>query len=73
MVYVQSRICPREWDAQKSLEYRDTNGSPNLGQTTKLYNNQQKNRTCKNFGLCCPGGPSEIKTMWKEELVRRSC
>ena len=24
-----------------------TNGSPNLGQKTKLYNNQQKKKICK--------------------------
>ena len=42
MVYAQPKICPSEWDEQTRLGYRDTNGSPNLGQTTRSYNNQQQ-------------------------------
>ena len=33
MVYIESRICPREWDV---LGFLDTNGLPNFGQTTGL-------------------------------------
>ena len=54
MAYAQPRICPREWDAQTPLGFRDTNGSPNLGQTTRSYNKQQrKKRTCRivNFAV----------------------
>ena len=43
MVYAQRRICPREWEAQISLEFWDTDGAPDLGQMTRRYNNQQKN------------------------------
>ena len=32
----------KEWDAQISLGFWDTIGSPNLGQTTKLSDSQQK-------------------------------
>ena len=45
MVYAQHRICPSEWDAETPLGFLDSNGSPNLSQTTSPYNNQQKNRT----------------------------
>ena len=34
MVYAQSSICPRKWDAHGLLGFRDTNGSSNLSQTT---------------------------------------
>ena len=34
MVYAQPRICLEEWDAQSSPGFWNTNGSPNLGQTT---------------------------------------
>ena len=47
MVYTQPRICPREWDAESSQGFWDINGSPNLGETNRPYNNQQqKKRTC---------------------------
>ena len=47
MVHAQPRIRPGEWDAQTSLGFWDTNGSPNLGQTTRPSENQQKKRTCR--------------------------
>ena len=34
MIYAQPRICPGELNAQTSLGFWDTNGSPNLGQTS---------------------------------------
>ena len=39
-VYAQPRICPGVWDTQTPLEFWDTNGSTNIGQTTRPYNNQ---------------------------------
>ena len=54
MVYAQPRICPREWDAQTPLGFRDTNESPNLGQTTRSYNNQQKKWTCNIVDFAVP-------------------
>ena len=47
MVNVQEKICPGEWDAQTPLGFWDTNESPNLGQTTWPYDNQQKKKTCR--------------------------
>ena len=48
MVYAKSRIRRGEWDAQRSLGFWDTNGSPNLDQTTRPNNNnQQKKETCR--------------------------
>ena len=44
-----------------------TNRSRNLGQKTRLYNNQQNKEKLLNCWICCPGWP-HIKTerMWKE-------
>ena len=36
------RLEDIEWDTQTLLRFWDTNGSHNLGQTTRFYNNQQK-------------------------------
>ena len=45
MVYAQPRICNVEWDTQTSVGFWYTNGSPNLGQTTRPSDSQQKKRT----------------------------
>ena len=42
MIYAQPRISPGEWDAQTPLGFWDTNGSPNLGLTTRFCDTQQK-------------------------------
>ena len=47
MVYAQSSICLGEWDSLTPPEFWDTNGSRNLGQTTKPYNNQKKKKKKK--------------------------
>ena len=51
MVYEQPRICPGESDAQNSLRFIDTDGSLNLGQTTRPSDSQQERgggeRTCR--------------------------
>ena len=39
MLYAQPRNYPGEWDAQTPLGFWYTDGSPNLGQTTRTYNN----------------------------------
>ena len=54
MVYAQPRICHGEWDTQTPLGFWDTNGSPNLGQTTRLYNNERKKRTCRIVNFAVP-------------------
>ena len=47
VLYAQSGILPREWDAHTSLGFWNTNGSPNHGQTNRLTDSQQKNRNCR--------------------------
>ena len=47
IVYAQPRICPGEWEAPTPLGFWDTNGSPNLGQTTRPYDNQQQKKKKK--------------------------
>ena len=52
MVYAQARIRPGEWDKQTPQGFWDTNGLPNLGQTTRPCKNQQqqqkkKKRICR--------------------------
>ena len=39
-----TRIRPREWDAQGSLEFWDTNWFPDLCQMTRPYDGQQKRK-----------------------------
>ena len=46
MVYVQTRINPREWDTKNSLGFWDIKGLPNPDQKTRQPNvnkHQQKN------------------------------
>ena len=53
---------PAAWRTQ-------TDGSPNLGQKTKPYYNQQKKkkRTCKIVDFAGPGWPqNKSERMWKE-------
>ena len=45
-----------EWIKQTPLGFWDTNGSPNLDQTTRPNNNQLKQEILQNCGLCCPSG-----------------
>ena len=51
MVYAQSSICPGKWNAQAPLGFWDTNGSLNLGQTTRPYSNQQKRELAESWTL----------------------
>ena len=50
--FSQPRISPGKWDAQTHLGFRDTNGSLNLGQTT---------RSCKNPP---PQKKTELAELW---------
>ena len=47
-----------------------THGSPNLGQKTRPYNNQQKKKkkeNLQNCRLCCPGrAQNKTERMWKD-------
>ena len=43
----QPSICPEDWDAQTPLGFWHPNASPNLGQTTRLFNNLQKREHCR--------------------------
>ena len=54
MVYTQPRIRPVKWDAQNSLGFWDTNGSPNLGQITRPRYNHKKKRTRKIVNFAVP-------------------
>ena len=68
MVKAQPRIYPGKWVAKIPLEFWDTDGSSNLGQTTKLSDSQQKKKdNLLNYGLCCPSWPqSKTERKWKE-------
>ena len=69
MVYAQTRICPREWDAQNSQGFWDTNESPNLNQKTKPSDREQKTENLLNCGLCHPGRQqSEKSKKMKREI-----
>ena len=47
MIFEESNISPGEWGTQFFMGFWDTNGSPNLGQTTRHYNNQQQKKNKK--------------------------
>ena len=47
MIYAQPSTCPRKWHTQTPRGLGYTNGSPNLGQKTRPYNNQQKKKKKK--------------------------
>ena len=59
-----------------------TDGSPNLAQKIRPYNNQQqkkkkkkkKEENLQNCRLCCPGWPqNKTEGKWKDGLVTRPC
>ena len=59
MVYAQPSTCPRKRHPQTSVGLWYTNGSPNLGQKTRLYNNQQKKKKiCKIVDFAVPADHS---------------
>ena len=47
MIYAQPRIRPRKRDAQNSFAFWDTNGSSNLGHTTRPSDSQKKKKQKK--------------------------
>ena len=69
MVYAQSKIYPRKWDAQTPLGFCDINGFSNLGQTTRLRDGQKKKKNGENplnNELCCSDWP-QSKTEGKRK------
>ena len=56
MVYAEPSSRPGKWESQTPMEFWHTNGSPNLGQTTRPYYNQQPQKKWNwlNCELCCP-------------------
>ena len=67
MVYAQPSIDPREWHTQIPMGLWHTNGSPNLGQKTRPYNNQQKKRTCKLYNFAVPADHRIKLKEWGKE------
>ena len=68
MVYTQPQNCPGEGDTQTSLEFRDTNGSLNLGQTNRPCNcqEQQKQQKKRTFRIVDFVVPADQKVKLKE-------
>ena len=72
VVYTQPRILPGNWDAQTSSGFCDTIISPNLDQTARPTDSQQKRKkkekkNLPNSRLCSPGKQqNENKRKWKE-------
>ena len=74
------RICPGESDAQTPLGFWHTDGSPNLGQTTRPYNNQKKKkkkkkkRTWRIVDFALPVDPRiKLKEREKKEKKQKNC
>ena len=66
MVYAQPSTCLRKWHTQTPMGLWHTNGSPNLGQKTRPYNNQPKKlQNCKIVDFAVPADhrikPKEVK------------
>ena len=59
MAYAQSSTCPRKLHTQTPMGLWHTHESPNLGQKTWPYNNQQQKikENLQNCWLFCPGWP----------------
>ena len=55
MVYAPPSNCPRKWHTWTPRGLWHTHGSPNLGQKSRPYNNQQKKRICKFVDFAIPG------------------
>ena len=51
VIYTQTRIRPEERDGENFLELWNTNGPPNLDQTSRPSDNQQKKENLPNKGL----------------------
>ena len=67
MIYAEPSTCPRKWHTKTLMGLWHTHGSPNLGQMTRPYNNQQNTENQQNWGLCCPGWPlNKTERMWYE-------
>ena len=54
MVYSQPSTCLRKWHTQTPMGLWYTKGSPNLGQKTRPYNNQQQKKPCKIVDFAVP-------------------
>ena len=56
MEYAQTNISPGDWHTQIPLGFWHTNGSLNLGQTTRPYKDQpkKKERACKIVDFAVP-------------------
>ena len=71
MVYAQPRICPGEGDSPTPLGFSDTNGSHNIGQMTRPYNNQQKRETSRVVEFAVPADHRvKLKECEKKEKYR---
>ena len=62
MLYAQPSTCPRKWHTQTPMGLRYKNGSPNLGQKTRPYNNKKK----KSVKICKIAVPADPRIKLKE-------
>ena len=67
MVWHDLGLNPGLPDAQNSLGFWDTNGLPNLDQTTRPSDSQQKKRTCRIVVFVVP---ADLKVKLKESEKR---
>ena len=84
MLYARPSNCPRKWHTQTPMGLWLIIESPNIGQKTRPYNNQQKKKeNLKNCRLCCPSWPlkecekrykyldlaRELKKLWNMKVT----
>ena len=66
----QHRIRPRKWNAQNSQRFGDTNGSSNLGQTSRLSDSKKKKKKNRTYWIVDFGVPADYKVQLKESETR---
>ena len=70
--YVHKQESVLEKNARNSLGFSDTNGSPNLGQTTIVLIVKKKKKKCRIVKFAVLADLSKIKQKRKEWLIPRS-
>ena len=67
IIIAQPSTCPRKWHTQTPMGLWYTNGSPNLDQKTRPYNNQQKKKICKIVDFPVPADRIRLKECEKKD------
>ena len=74
MVYALLNFSPGEWYTQTLLGFWHPNGSLNLGQTTRHYNNNNEKRTYKIVAFAVPADHRvKLKESEEKDKLKKLC